>query len=213
MSFDRSDKVIRDEYEKCLNILTDIAGMLVIRRRYSEAQIMLYYIQNLKDEFLLKNESDYCYCSYQYPNKDYEYYNLKAKYINALLYFPMSQDNEKVIRGKMLPNMECLGRKESIKILLDMLEDIKDPENSFFLKYSVNFLENTGKENLRWLALKIFKYVLLMIEDITTTESNFVVLSAEFYIALLHSNLEEKALQGLQDLQKVQKKNHRVESS
>ncbi|MGL9726558.1 MAG: hypothetical protein ACR5KV_08705, partial [Wolbachia sp.] len=93
------------------------------------------------------------------------------------------------------------------------LEDIKDPENSFFLKYSVNFLENTGKENLRWLALKIFKYVLLMIEDITTTESNFVVLSTEFYIALLHSNLEKKALQGLQDLQKVQKKNHRVESS
>lgn len=205
MSFDRSDKVIRDEYERCLNILTDIAGMLVIRRKYSEAQIMLYHINNLRDEFLLKDEGNYYGCFYQNPSEDYEYYNLKAKYINALLYFRMSQDNKKVISEEMLLNIESLKRKESIKILFDVLEDIKDPEKSFFLKYSTYSLENTNKENLRWLALKTFKYVLSMIEDMNTIGNDFIALSAEFYIAMLHSNLGEKA-QGLQDLQKVQEK-------
>lgn len=105
----------------------------------------------------------------------------------------------------MLLNVECLKRKESIKMLFDVLEDIKDPEKSFFLKYKVDSLENTDKENLRWLALKTFEYVLSMIEDMTTTGNNFIALSAEFYIAMLHSDLGEKA-QSLQDLQKVQEK-------
>lgn len=205
MSYDRGDKVIRDEYERYLNILTDIAGMLVIRRKYSEAQIMLYHINNLRDEFLLKDESNYYGCFYQNPSEDYDYYNLKAKYINALLYFHMSRDNKKIISEEMLLNVECLKRKESIKMLFDVLEDIKDPEKSFLLKYSVYSLENTDKENLRRLALEKFKYVLSMIEDITTTRSNFVALSAEFYIAILHSDLGKKA-QSLQDLQKVQEK-------
>lgn len=176
--------------------------MLVIRRKYSEAQIMLYYTNNLRDEFLLKDESN---CFYHYPSQDYEYYNLKAKYINALLYFRMSQDSKKVISEEMLPNVECLKRKESIKILFDVLEDIKHPEESFSLKYSVDLLENTDKEDLRWLALKTFEYVLSIIEDMTTTGNNFIALSAEFYIAMLHSDLGEKA-KCLQNLQKVQEK-------
>lgn len=179
--------------------------MLVIRRKYSEAQIMLYHIKNLRDEFLLKDESNYYGYFYHYPSEDYEYYNLKAKYINALLYFRMSRDNKKVISEEMLINVECLKRKESIKILFDVLEDIKDPEASFFIKYSVDLLENTDKEDLRWLALKSFKYLLSMIEGTTTIGNNFIALSVEFYIAMLHSDLEEKA-QGLQDLQKVQEK-------
>ncbi|XCA36015.1 MAG: ankyrin repeat domain-containing protein [Wolbachia endosymbiont of Armadillidium vulgare] len=206
---------IMEFIEEHLDMAVIIAEVFVMQKRYTDAFTTLYYVRQLRDEIFLKisdfnSDND----PYLDPSEVYEFYNLDTKYIYALAYFFMSQERKKVtINEEALPHKEDLPRELSIQTLFRQLQDILiNQESSQYLQPAPYFVEiEVGKviqRELREKALQYFEKVLKLQKNYGFLDNHPNVLSVKFYIAVLHSCLEdkEKALQELQRLQELQEK-------
>ncbi|WP_264375514.1 ankyrin repeat domain-containing protein [Wolbachia endosymbiont (group B) of Sphaerophoria taeniata] len=206
---------IMELIEEHLDMAVIIAEVFVMQKRYTDAFTTLYYVRQLRNEIFLKisdfNSDDDPYLD---PSEVYEFYNLDTKYIYALAYFFMSQERKKVtINEEALPHKEDLPRELSIQALFRQLQDILiNQESSQYLQPAPYFVEievgKVIKRELREKALQYFEKVLKLQKNYGFLDNHPNVLSVKFYIAVLHSCLEdkEKALQELQRLQELQEK-------
>ncbi|MFT4314761.1 MAG: ankyrin repeat domain-containing protein [Wolbachia pipientis] len=206
---------IMELIEEHLDISVIIAEVFVMQKRYTDAFTILYYVRRLRDEIFLKisdfNSDDYPYLD---PSKMYEFCNLDIKYIYALAYFFMNQERKKVtINEEALPHKEDLPRELSIQALFRNLQDVLiNQEGSQYLQPAPYFVEieveKVIQRELREKTLRYFEEVLKLQKNYGFLDNHPNVLSVKFYIAVLHSCLEdkEKALQELQQLQELQEK-------
>lgn len=207
---------IMELIEEYLDISVIIAEVFVMQKRYTDALTTLYYVRRLRDEIFLKisdfNSDDDPYLD---PSEMYEFYNLDIKYTYALTHFFMGQERKKVTinNEEVLSHKEDLPRELSIQYLFRQLQDvIINQEGSQYLQPAPSFVKRKlGKviqRELREKTLRYFEEILMLQKNYGFLDSHPTVLSVKFYIAVLHSCLEdkEKALQELQQLQELQEK-------
>ncbi|QUI60445.1 ankyrin repeat domain-containing protein [Wolbachia endosymbiont of Spodoptera picta] len=206
---------IMELMEEHLDIAVIIAEVFVMQKRYTDALTTLHYVRLLRDEIFLKigdfNSDDDPYLD---PSEMYEFYNLDTKYIYALAYFFMVQERKKVtINEEELSHKEDLPRELSIQALFRHLQDVLiNQEGSQYLQPAPYFVEieveKVIQRKLREKTLRYFEEVLKLQKNYGFLDNHPNVLSVKFYIAVLHSCLEdkEKALQELQQLQELQEK-------
>ncbi len=206
---------IMELMEEHLDIAVIIAEVFVMQKRYTDAFTTLYYVRRLRDEIFLKlGDFDSDDDPYLYPSEMYELYNLDTKYIYALAYFFMVQERKKVtINEGELSHKEDLPRELSIQALFRNLQDVLiNQEGSQYLQPAPYFVEieveKVIQRELREKTLRYFEEVLKLQKNYGFLDNHPNVLSVKFYIAVLHSCLEdkEKVLQELQQLQELQEK-------